>query len=90
MKTKPSPLIQGRFEIPIKVKIIRSQKEKLLKFKYPMTGENNDDSNSVLNELGVHNDEDVDADNITHDDDDDIVGTPSPFIHPFFSLYGPK
>ena len=59
MKAKSSPLIQGGFEIPIKVTIIWSQEEKLLKFKYRMTGENNDDSNSVLNEIGVHKDEDA-------------------------------
>ena len=32
-KAKPLPLIQGGLEIPIKVKIIWSQEEKLLKFK---------------------------------------------------------
>ena len=58
MKGKSSPLIQNGFEIPIKVKIIQSQEEKLLKFKakveevqYPMTGEYNDDSKSIFNEI---------------------------------------
>ena len=77
-KAKPLPLIKGELEIPINVKVTWAQEEKLLKFKakveevkYPMTGEDNDDSKSILNETGVHNDEDHYADvDAAHDDDE--------------------
>ena len=81
-KAQPSPLLQGGLEIPIEVKIIWSQVEKLLKLlkakveevKYPMAGKYNDDSKSILNENGVHNDEDDDADDdVAHDDDEELL-----------------
>ena len=63
-KAKSSPLRQGGLEIPIKVKIIWPQEEKLLKFKakveavkYPLTGEYNRDSKFILNKTGVQYDE---------------------------------
>ena len=66
-KAKPLPLIQGRLEISIKVKIIWSHKEKLLKVvKYPMTDKHND-LKSILNKTGVHNHEEDNAD-VAHDD----------------------
>ena len=72
------PLIQGGLKIQIKITIILSQEEKLLKFKakveevkYPMTGEYNDDSKPILNEIGVHNDEDNNADDdVAHYDEE--------------------
>ena len=80
-EAKPSLLIQGWLEIPIKIKIIWSQKDKLLKFKvkveevkYPVTGKYTDDSKSILNKTGVHNDEDDDADNdVAHDDVEELL-----------------
>ena len=80
-EAKPSLLIQGWLEIPIKIKIIWSQKDKLLKFKvkveevkYPVTGKYTDDSKSILNKIGVHSDEDDDADNdVAHDDVEELL-----------------
>lgn len=77
-KAKPSPLIQGGLEIQIKVKVVWSQEEKLsiLKAKvedvnYPMTGEYNDDSKNILNEIGVHNEEDGDHDDEELEEDEE-------------------
>ena len=36
-----------------------------------MAGKYNDDSKSILNEIGVHNDEGDDADDVAHDDDEE-------------------
>ena len=59
------------------MKIKWSQKEKLLKFKakfeevkYPVTGKYIDDSKSILNEIGVQNDDGDDAGHAAHDDDE--------------------
>ena len=59
------------------MKIKWSQKEKLLKFKakfeevkYPVTGKYIDDSKSILNEIGVQNDDGDDAGDAAHDDDE--------------------
>ena len=42
--------------------------------KYPMTGKYYDDSKSILNEIGVHNDEDNDADDdIAHHHDEELL-----------------
>ena len=39
-----------------------------------MTGEYNDDSKSILNEIEVHNDKDDDADDdVAHDDDEELL-----------------
>ena len=49
-------------------------KAKVEDVKYPMTGEYNDDSKSILNETGVHNDEDDDADDdVAHDDHEELL-----------------
>ena len=46
-------------------------KAKVEEVKYPMTGEYNDDSKSILNEIVVQNNADDDADDdVTHDDDE--------------------
>ena len=86
-KAKPSCLIQGGLEIPIKVKIIWLLEEKLSKFKakveevkYPMTGEYSDGSKSISNEIGVHNDENGDADDdVAHDDDEELLEVEEPY-----------
>ena len=71
-KVKPmaSPLVQGGFEIPIKVSVMWDEPKKLsilvAKVKaveYPLTGEYVDDSKNILQELGVEEDED-DDDNV--------------------------
>ena len=36
-----------------------------------MAGKYNDNSKSILNEIGVHNDEGDDADDVAHDDDEE-------------------
>ena len=41
--------------------------------KYPMTDKDNDDSESLLNEIGVHNDEDDDADDAAAHDDEELL-----------------
>ena len=38
-----------------------------------MTGEYNDDSRSILSEIGLHTDEDNDADDKAHDDDEELL-----------------
>ena len=49
-------------------------KGKVEEIKYPVTGEYNDDSKPILNDIGVHNDEDDDADDdIAHDDDEELL-----------------
>ena len=66
-KAKLLPLIQGKLEISVKVKIIWSHKEKLLKVvKYLMADKHND-LKSILNKIGVHNHEEDNAD-VAHDD----------------------
>ena len=71
-KVKPmaSPLVQGGFEIPIKVSVTWNEPEKLSilvakvkEVEYPLTGEYVDDSKNILQELGVEEDED-DDDNV--------------------------
>ena len=38
-----------------------------------MAGEYNDDSRSILSEIGLHTDEDNDADDKAHDDDEELL-----------------
>ena len=48
-------------------------KVKVEEVKYPTTGEHNDDSKSILSEIGLHTDEDNDADDMAHDDDEELL-----------------
>ena len=44
------------------------------KFQYLMTGKYNEDSESILNETGVQNDEDNNADdNVAHNDGEELL-----------------
>ena len=51
----------------LKKKSFWSLKAKVEDVKYPITGKYNDDSKSILNEIGVHNDADV-----AHDADEEL------------------
>ena len=49
-------------------------KVKVEEVKYPVTGKYTDDSKSILNKTGAHNDEDDDADNdVAHDDVEELL-----------------
>ena len=49
-------------------------KAKVEEVQYPMTGEYNDDSKSIFNEIWVHNDEDDDTDDdVAHVDDEKLI-----------------
>ena len=52
----------------LKKKSFWSLKAKVEEVKYPITGEYNDDSKSILNEIGVHND----ANDVAHDADEEL------------------
>ena len=49
-------------------------KAKVVEVKDPVIGKYDDDSNPILNEIEVHNDEDDDADDdVAHDDDEELL-----------------
>ena len=64
-----------------KLKFYGLKKKSFLKFeakveqvKYPMTGEHDDDSKSILNEIGMYSDEDDSADDVVaHDDKEELL-----------------
>ena len=76
-KTKPSSLIQGGLEIPIKVKIIWSQEKSFGNLKQKLKKLSNQWQANIMMTQSLYNDEkhkdkkDDADDDVAHDDDDD-------------------